>query len=192
MDYAERVALSNNRMDFEMSNPAMDYTNCNLDHTNGTLDQPPQVNNEAVPNASCQTEASTMPFTPSTIPYKANSPADPNLWDGHFGSISLFGTNEFLQSDACNILCSLIQIAQFIRQRNITDCDGNSIPQLNSFGDAVFDFISALHEAGWNKLNTSDNQPIGNKVKDQFGNHLSVGKEKSRIPMEKIPPQIPP
>jgi len=66
------------------------------------------------------------------------------------------------------------------------------LPQLSSFGDATFDFISAIHEAGWFKLNTSDNTPIGNKIKGQFGNWLSSSKEKTKNPVEKIPPCIPP
>jgi len=49
-----------------------------------------------------------------TILYEANVPADPNLWDSHFGPISLFGTNKFLQSDTCNILCSLLHMAEFV------------------------------------------------------------------------------
>ena len=187
VDYAERMAIESNKMDIEISNLEMEglYTSSPDSNT-----WQHSSHNEAIPNNTSTPDPSNVPVTPSAIPYEANSPADPNLWDGHFRSISFFSTNEFLQSDARNISCSLICIAQFIRQRNITDCNGNSIPQLNSFGDAVLNFILVLHEAGWNKLNTLDNQPIGYKIKDQFGIHTSISKEKSRNPMEKIPPQI--
>jgi len=120
-DYAERMAAISNRMDVEMSNPAMD-TSSDLIH------QPLHVHNEVVPIASSQPDPSTLSVPPSAILYEANVPADSNLWDSHFGPISLFGTNKFLQSDAYNISCSLLQMAQFIRQRNILDCNGNKIP----------------------------------------------------------------
>jgi len=123
MDYAERINSENNKMDIEISNPDMEGLYPSSPSLN-TLQTPPQ-NEEA-------SKSVTAPVTPTAIPYEANSPADPNLWDGHFGSVSLFGTNEFLQNDARNISCSLIRIAQFIRQRNISDRDGNTITQLNS------------------------------------------------------------
>jgi len=140
VDYAERVAASNNRMEVKMADPTMDYSCAHLP-------QDPHVYNKAVPIDSSQSAPSTLPVPPSAIPYEANMLADPNLWDGHFGPISLFGTNEFLQSNVRNVLCSLICIAEFIRQRNITDHDGNKIPQIDSFGQATFDFITAIYEA---------------------------------------------
>ena len=169
MDHAERMAIESNKMDFETTNQEIKGLYSSFPNSN-TLQ--PLSQNKVVSNNTAPSDPSTVPVTPSAIPYKANSPVDPNLWDGHFGSVSLFGTNEFLQSDVCNISCSLICIAQFIRQRNISNCDGNMLPQLSSFGDATFDFILAIHKAGWYKLNTSDNTPIGNKIKGQFGNQL--------------------
>jgi len=53
---------------------------------------------------------------PMVIPYNANVPADPNLWDGNFTATSLFGTNKFLQSDICNMACSLQHMACFLKQ----------------------------------------------------------------------------
>jgi len=41
------------------------------------------------------------------ILYSANVLADPNLWDSNFTAISLFGMNEFLQSNICNMACLL-------------------------------------------------------------------------------------
>jgi len=189
VDYAERMTIESNKMDIEIANQEMEGL-YSLSPVNYTVQQPPW--NKAVSNNGTSLDPPTDPITPSAIPYEANSLADPNLWDGHFGSVSLFGTNKFLQSDTCNISCSLIHIAQFIRQRNILNRDGNTIPQLNSFGKATFDFILAIYEAGWNKLNTSDNTPIGHKIKDQFGNHPSTNKEKTKSTTGNIPPHIPP
>ena len=89
VDYAERVAASNNRMEVETADPMTDYSCVHLP-------QDPHVYNEAAPIDSSQLAPSTLLVPPSAIPYEANMPADPNLWDGHFGPISLFGTNEFL------------------------------------------------------------------------------------------------
>ena len=182
MDYAERINIENNRMDIKTTNQEMKGLYSSAPSLN-TLQTPPQ--NEEASNSI------TAPVTPTAIPYEANSPADPNLWDGHFGPVSLFGTNEVLQNDMHNISCSLIRIAQFIRQRNISNWDGNMIPQLNSFGDAAFDFILAIHETGWNKLNTLDNRHIENKIKEQFRHQPSANREKINNLMKRTPPQIP-
>jgi len=185
VDYAERVAASNNRMEVKMANPTTDYSCAHLP-------QDPHVYNEVVPIDSSQPAPSTLPVPPSAIPYEANMPADPNLWDGHFGPISLFGTNKFLQSDAHNMSCSLIYMAEFIRQRNITDCDGNKIPQIDSFGQAVFDFITAIYEAGWDKLYTSDKNTLRHKIQTQFSDLApQVQNTDKRNPVERIPLPIP-
>jgi len=159
-DYAERMAIISNRMDIEMSNP--ETTGIPLTSPDNSLLHPP-VHNETASNAALQPDPSTLPITPSVLPYEANVPSDPNLWDGHFGPISLFSMNEFLQSDACNISCSLLCMAEFIRQRNISNCNSNKIPQIDSFGEATFKFILASHEAGWDRLNTLDKTPLETK-----------------------------
>jgi len=141
VDYTKRVVISSNRMDIEMSNTS-------TDNTRYDMSQLLHKNNEAAPTASCQTDPSTLPILPLTIPYEANALANPNLWDGHFSPVSLSGTNEFLQSNARNISCSLICMVEFIKQRNITNRDGNKIPQIDSFSEAAFTFILAIHEAG--------------------------------------------
>jgi len=60
---------------------------------------------------------SSPSLEPLVIPYQANQPADPQLWNGNFSPISLFGINKFLTSDAKNIVgnCSLLRIAAFIK-----------------------------------------------------------------------------
>jgi len=184
VDYAERVAASNNKMEVETADPTTDYLCAHLP-------QDPHVYNEAAPIDPSQPASSTLPVPPSAIPYEANMPADPNLWDSHFRPISLFGTNEFLQSDARNVSCSLIHMAEFIRQRNITDHDGNKIPQIDSFGEAAFNFIIAIYEAGWDKLFMSDKNTLRRKIQLQFSDlaprDQNTGK---RNPVERIPPPI--
>jgi len=46
---------------------------------------------------------------PSVISYSINQPMDPQLWDGNFCSVSLFGTNEYLKGDLKNIVCLLLR-----------------------------------------------------------------------------------
>jgi len=112
IDYAERINIENNRMDIETLNQEMEGLYSSAPSLN-TLQIPPQNKEVSIPT--------TAPVTSAAIPYEANSPADSNLWDGHFGPVSLFGTNEVLQNNMRNISCSLIQIVQFIRQRNISN-----------------------------------------------------------------------
>jgi len=104
----------------------------------------------------------------------------------------LFGTNEFLQSNAQNISCSLIRITEFIKQRNITDCNRNKIPQIDSFGEAALTFIQAIYEAGWNKLHTTDKTSIECKIKMQFVKlGLPNTNPSKRNMIKKISPSIP-
>ena len=117
-----------------------------------------------MPNASCQSDLSMLPVPPSTIPYEANALAEPNLWDSHFSTISLFGMNKFLQSNAQNISCSLIYIAEFVKQRNITNHDGNKITQIDSFSEAALTFIQTIYEAGWDKLNAVNKSSLRHNI----------------------------
>jgi len=71
------------------------------------------------------TSANLEPFA---IPYQADQPMDPILWDGSFSSISLFGIVKVLEGDTKNIACSLQRIATFIKQRPLGDRDGQDFP----------------------------------------------------------------
>ena len=104
------------------------------------------------------------------IPYSANVLADPNLWDGNFSAISLFGTNKFLQSNVRNIACSLQRMACFLKQWSLEECDSNNIPQLELFGESAWDFISAIFKSGWDQLHSSKNTFIRNNISTYFGN----------------------
>ena len=89
---------------------------------------------------------------PATIPYSANQPVDPQLWDGNFCPVSIFGINEYLDGDAKNIACSLYRMAAFVRQRKLEDKTTADIPQITEFGFAAWDFILSIYESGWDKL----------------------------------------
>jgi len=49
----------------------------------------------------------------------------------------------------------------------------------------------AFHKAKWNKLNTSNNNSLGNKAKVQFSNHPSASHAIEKYPTGKISPCIP-
>jgi len=149
-DYAEQVAAQNN-MDIETDNAPPSASPQKYDFAM-PLSQTPRaphkdVLNEPFPADNFNT--SLEPSPPTVIPYSANVLADPNLWDGNFTATSLFGTNEFLQSDVHNMACSLQRMACFLKQRSLEGRDGNNIPQLELFGESAWEFISAIFESGW-------------------------------------------
>ena len=94
---------------------------------------------------------------PLVISCQANQPADPQLWDGNFLSISLFGTDDFLANNTKNITCSLQRIATFIKWRSLGNKTGNDIPQITEFGFAAWNLITAIYKSRWNKLLADNN-----------------------------------
>ena len=50
-----------------------------------------------------------------TILYSDNQPVDPNLWDGFFFLLLIFGIDEFLDKDSKNITCSFQKIGSYIK-----------------------------------------------------------------------------
>ena len=161
VDYAERIAANCN-MDIEITDPSLPLVE-NITCFPFSLEEAP---NSAT---SSNINISTEPSPPKVIPYSMNVPADPSLWDGNFIATSLFGTNEFLNSDISNITCSLKHIACFLRQRNVKDRDANSIRQLNPFGESTWDFVSAILESGWDTLTTANKSSIRDNFTKEFG-----------------------
>ena len=195
-DYAERVAALNN-MEVDASQTPLLSSDVTSYNFMLPPSQPPRAPHEEALNSTHASEAcsSTEPSPPTVIPYSANVPADPSLWDGNFTATSLFSTNEFLNSDIQNIACSLQRMACSLRQRNIKDHNGNNIRQLDPFGDSAWNFISAIFEAGWDQLITSDDTSIRDNIASKFG--------KVKVPpikgialndsaVKKIPSPIPP
>jgi len=132
------------------------------------------------------------------IPYSANIPADPNLWDGNFTATSLFSTNEFLQSDVCNMACSLQRMACFLKQQSLEERNGNNIPQLELFGELAWEFISAIFKSGWDQLHSSKNTTIHDNISTHVGNiqnHIRMAENNAHPKMatvRKTPLPIPP
>jgi len=109
-DYTEQVAAQNN-MDIETDNAPPSTGPQKYDFAM-LPSQMPHAPHEDTPNKPSPADNFNMSpelSLPTVIPYSANVPADPNLWDGNFTATSLFSTNEFLQSDVRNMACFLKQ-----------------------------------------------------------------------------------
>ena len=126
-DYAGRVATQNN-MDIETNISFLSLVTLSYNFTLLFSLTPYAPYEEASNSAAIgDTNMSSKPSPPIVIPYSANIPADPNLWDSSFTATSLFSTNKFLQSNVCNIACSLQCMAIFLKQRNLKGYNGNNI-----------------------------------------------------------------
>ena len=84
----------------------------------------------------------------SVFLYTVNQLINLQLLDSSFCPISLFKINEFLDSDAKNITCSLPRIVSFIRQRKLKDKIMNDIMQITKFGSAAWGFLSTIYKVG--------------------------------------------
>jgi len=137
-DYAKRVAAQNN-MDIVADNVPPSTGLQKYDYAMPPSQTPHAPHKDALnePSPADNFNTSLEPSLPTVIPYSANIPADPSLWDGNFTATSLFGTNEFLQSDVRNMACSLQCMACFLKQRSLEGRDGNNIPQLELFGESA-------------------------------------------------------
>ena len=196
VDYAECVATNCN-MDIETMDPSFPVAENVTSFSFSLPASNPRVSLEEAPNSTITSniDISTEPSPPKVILYSANVPADPSLWDGNFMATSLFSTNEFLNSDINNVMCSLKRMACFLRQRNVKDRDTNSIRQLDPFGESTWDFISAIFESGWDTLITANKSFIRDNVTKEFGKSTkpsSSANTRHGAHITKVPPPIPP
>ena len=194
IEYAERMQIQSNNIkqaeqveqeyqqnpDFPYAPQASDIEHSQPTHGNG-------IDSNTV---------SPPVLEPSIIPYQANQPIDPLLWDGNFSAISLFGTEEFLNSNTKNIAYSLQRMANFIKQRPIGDKTEKDIPQIDQFGYAAWEFILAIYKAGWDKIIANANgKSFRQCVSSQFNrNKVMVNKDNNGklANISKVPPLIPP
>ena len=165
-----RVASENN-IEISASESLISTSN-NAQFFNFTLppSQLPRAVNEAISNPASNghTSVSTEPLPSMVILYSTNVPANPSLQNRNFTATSLFSMDKFLNSDICNITCSLQHMACFLKQRNLEDCNSNNISQLSTFGKLAWEFISAIFESGWDQLTISNNTPIRDNIITKF------------------------
>ena len=170
VDYAEHIATNCNT-DIEITDPFLPLVENATCFSFSLPASNPHVPLEEAPNSIniSDIDISAELSPPKVIPYSANVPADPSLWNRNFMATSLFGTNEFLNSDINNIMCSLRCIACFLRQRNVKDQNANNIRQLDPFNELVWDFISAIFESGWDTFTTANKSSIRDNLAKEFG-----------------------
>ena len=143
------------------------------------------------PVSNGHSSASNEPSPPTVIPYSTNVPTDPSLWDGNFTAMSFFGTNEFFNSNICNIACSLQYMACFLRQRNLEGRNGNNIRHLDPFSESAWDFISAIFKSGWDTLTTSNKSTIRSNIAKEFSKKTNLPSKvntRDGIQISKVPP----
>jgi len=198
-DYAERVAAQNN-MDIVADNTPPSAGPQKYDFAMPPLQMPRAPHEDTLnqPSPADNFNTSPEPSPLTVIPYSTNVLADPSLWDSNFTATSLFGTNEFLQSDIHNMACSLQRMACFLKQRSLEGHDGNNIPQLELFGESAWVFISTIFESGWDQLHLSKNTTIRDNISTHVGNMQTCNRtaENNAYPKtamtKKTPPPIPP
>ena len=197
IDYAEHVVTQNN-MEVEAANSSSPLDN-SIPFYNFTLSlsQTLCTLNKKVPNFVSNSKMYTLlePSPLMVISYSTNVLADPGLQNGNFTAIFLFGKNEFLQSDVCNMACSLQHMATFLRQKSLEGHDGNNILQMKLFGESAWSFISAIFKSGQDQLYLSSKTFIQDNVTIHFGkikNYWGENPNPKNILIRKIPLSIPP
>ena len=94
---------------------------------------------------------------------------DPQLWNGNFYPIFLFGVDKYLEEDAKNITYSLLKIAAFIKQHLLENRTAKNISQITEFKFVAWEFLSAIYESGWNKsMANNENRSFRQYISLQF------------------------
>ena len=100
--------------------------------------------------------------------YDPNQALNPESWDGNFHAISLYGSMEYLTSDALNVKESLIRIKKYISGKSIDSVKANEVQDLIGMGKALWEFINAVYESQWDALFVENNTTFRSKVKAKF------------------------
>jgi len=86
------------------------------------------------------------------LPYNSNAPTEPDLWDGNFYPISLYGSIEYIASDSKNIKNSLNFIARYIANKQVDLVKSNNLEDFKGIGEAIWNLISSVYQAKWDSL----------------------------------------
>ena len=82
---------------------------------------------------------------------------DPEIWDGSFHSISLYGLIEHIVSNAKNIKDFLKFMAKYISNKQVNSAKANELDDFKGIREVVWNFISSAYNANWNMLVTNNN-----------------------------------
>ena len=169
MEYAEHVKAVTNNTTWadqvelsESQGPALSYTFPkirNIESANQTnANKPISILYSMISDNTCapqdvELQSNTVNICKpqglevSTIPYSVNQLVDPQLWNSNFCLISIFSMNEYIESNAKNIVCSLYQIVAFIRQIKLKYKIADNILQITEFDFATWNFILSIYKS---------------------------------------------
>jgi len=134
------------------------------------------------------------------LPYDPYARTEPDLWDGNFHPISLYGSIEYLDSDSKSIKDSLNFMAKYIANKQVDPAKSNNLEDFNGIGEAIWNLISSVYQSKWDSLVADKNaNTLRQKISAKFTpkipppsnrNNKTVDKP---IPasIKKIPPLIP-
>ena len=69
--------------------------------------------------------------------YDPNTPTEPDLWDGNFYPISLYGSIEYIASDSKNIKDSLNFMARYITNKQVDLVKSNNLEDFKGIREAI-------------------------------------------------------
>jgi len=123
------------------------------------------------------------------LPYDFNRLTEPDLWDGNFYSVSLYGSLEHLTSNADSIRKSMVCMATYIKIKKIKISKSNNIKDFEGIGKVAWKLISFIYEAGWDSL-VADNHKntFRQKISHKFTSQVNLEKpgKKQETPANKL------
>jgi len=70
--------------------------------------------------------------------YNPDQALDPDLWDGNFHAVSLYGAMEYIPSDVLNFKESLSRMHKYMLGKAIKSDGANDVENLNGMGKALW------------------------------------------------------
>ena len=135
------------------------------------------------------------------LPYNPNISTEPKLWSGNFHPISLHGSIEQIASDMKSIKDSLNFMARYISNKKVNPKTANNLKDLDSIGDAVWNFLSSVYQSDWDSLHTDNkSKTLREKILSKFTPRIipsSTQKSNKPAPkpvpasIDKVPPPPP-
>ena len=124
------------------------------------------------------------------LPYDPNAPTEPDLWSGNFHPISLHGSIGQIALDAKNIKDSLNFMAKYITNKKVNPKSANELKDMDSIGDAVWNFISSVYQSSWDSLYTDNKlKTLREKISVKFTPRIALfPNSKNNKPVSKMVP----
>jgi len=164
--YHERMEINNDIPDEDSKNP-IDSSQLSYKDNSQTgncvskvTDLMPPMSSQRVSNEAPALNTSIVPHVDNIkddiiniqLLYGPNWPMEPELWDGNFHPISLYGSLEHLSSDSNNIKESSLCLAKYIEDKKIDLAKSNNIKEFKDISEAAWKFVSAIYNSGWDSF----------------------------------------